>query len=176
MAAGKALPVKVRRSIIAAIKAAPDTGVSLRQIARDHDVNPTTVHTIAKAEGLEGCFDRSQTEKATRARSVDCRAAREKLKEDLLTDAERLRQRAWEPYIVVVSTPQGATKVTLDLPPLQDAKAAYTAVGIALDKSIRLEQYDTSDNADAAKSMLGSLSEALKAAADSLPDPAASTE
>ena len=41
--------------------------------------------------------------------------------------------------------PLGAEIVTLDLPPLPDARAAYTALGISVDKSIRLEQHDSED-------------------------------
>ena len=170
------LPPQKRAAVLAAIKAAPTTGASLRSIAEKHGVSTGTVRNIAKAAGIEDAFDRSQTAAATAARSIDCRAAREKLKEDLLADAQKLRDRAWSRYESVIGTPRGAETVSLKLPPLADVRAAYAAIGIALDKSVRLEQYDTSDNADAAKSMLGSLSEALKVAAESLPDPETSTE
>lgn len=116
---------------------------SARQIARDHEVSVGSVTNIAKGAGVDGAFERSRTENATRARVIDCKAAREQLKQDLLADAQRFRQRAWSKYQVVVGTPTGAEIVTLDLPPLQDARAAYTALGIAVDKSLRLEQHDT---------------------------------
>jgi hypothetical protein len=171
------LPPQKRAAVLAAIKGARTTGVSLRSIAEKHGVSTGTVRNIATAAGIEDAFDRSKTAAATAARSIDCRAAREKLKQELLADAERLRGRAWSRYETIIdSRTQGPTTVGLDLPPLADVRAAYAAIGLALDKSMRLEQYDTSDNADAAKSMLGSLSEALKAAAESLPDPETSTE
>lgn len=163
---GPPLSADKREAIIADIRAG---GKGCRQIAKDHGVGSSTVSDIAKAAGIHNAFDRTQTEKATQAHAVDCRARREALKAELLDDAERLRKRAWSPYEVVVDTrANGPQVLTLDLPPLQDARAAYTAIGIAIDKSVRLEQYDTSDSAASAKSLLGSLAEALDVAAQSL--------
>lgn len=161
----KPLPDDKRGAILDDIRAREK---SRNQIARDHSVSVGTVTNIAKSAGLADAFDRTQTEKAARARAVDCKALRAQLKEDLLLDAQRLRERAWAPYQVVVSTPQGADIVTLDEPPLNEARAAYTAVGIAIDKSLVLERHDSVDSAAGAKSMLGSLSEALGVAARSL--------
>lgn len=138
----KPLPPKKRAAILADIKAGQK---SRNAIARDHGVSTSTVSGIASSEGLTDAFDRSGTEAATRARVIDCKAAREQLKADLLADAQRFRERAWSPYQVVVSTPEGAEVVTLDLPPLTEARAAYTAIGIAIDKSLRLEQHDSGE-------------------------------
>jgi hypothetical protein len=161
----KPLSAGKRNAIIEDIRAGMK---SRNQIARDHGVSVGSVTNIAKAAGVPGAFDRSQTENATRAREVDCKALRAQLKVDLLNDAQRFRKRSWEPYQVVVGTPEGAEIVTLDLPPLPDARAAYTAIGIAVDKSIRLEQHDVGDSTEGAKSLLGSLSDALGVAARNL--------
>jgi len=163
------LPPQKRKAILKDIKASRDgNGKSRNQIGRDHGVSVSTVSKIAVREGLGDAFDRSRTEAATRAVVIDSRARREQLRNDLLDDAQRLRQRLWAPHEAYISTPQGAEKVVLPLPPLPDARAAVTAIGICIDKSLRLEQFDTTDNATEAKSMLTSLSEALGIAARSL--------
>jgi transposase-like protein len=139
-----AAPHPQREAVLAAVRAG---GKSLSQIAKDHGVNKGTVSKWVKDAGLSGAFDRSQTEKATRAHVIDARARREALKDKLIEDAERLRARAWERYEVVVDNRQlGPQTMTLDLPPAQDVRAFYAAVGLAIDKHCRLEQYDNTDN------------------------------
>lgn len=136
---------------------------SCRQIAKDHGVSQATVSELAKAEGITDAFNRAQTEKATAARAADCRARREALKEALLDDAEKLRQRAWSPYEIVVDNRNtGPQHITLDLPPLQDVRAAYNAISLAIDKSVKLEQYDATGGDVDAKSMLGALAEGIR--------------
>ena len=161
----KPLPEDKRAAILADIQAGEK---SRNQIARDHGVGVATVSNIAKAAGLADAFDRSQTEKAARAREVDAKALRAQLKLDLLEDAQKLRARAWAPYEVVVSTPQGADTVMLSEPPLNETRAAYTAIGIAIDKSLVLEKHDTGDSTAEAKSVLGRIREALGVAAGNL--------
>lgn len=160
----KPLPDKQRAAILQDIRAGQK---SRNQIARDHNVSVSTVTGIAKAENLTEAFDRSRTEKATRAREVDAKALRAQLKLDLLEDAQKLRARAWAPYEVVVSTPQGAETVILSEPPLNEARAAYTAIGIAIDKSLVLEKHDATGGDSGAKSMLDALAEGIRRFAQS---------
>lgn len=134
------LPQRKRAAIRRDIEAGQK---SCAQIARDHGVARSTVSNIGK--DIPGAFERSQTEKATHAHEADCKALRAQLKADLLYDCQRLRERAWSPYKVVVGTGEGAEVVSLDLPPLPDQRSAYTALGIAADKSMRLEQHDSGD-------------------------------
>jgi transposase-like protein len=169
----KPLPEEKRAAILEDIQAGEK---SRNQIARDHGVSVSTVTGIAKAEGLTEAFDRSRTEKATRAKAVDVKALREQLKLDLLEDAQRLRRRAWSPYQVVVSTPQGADVVTIDEPPLGEARAAYTAIGIAIDKSLVLEKHDSTGGDSGAGSMLDALAEGIRRFAQSNEPPAAESE
>lgn len=163
MAAGwNALPPGKKDAILADVRAG---GKSARQIAKDHGVGVSTVSGLAKKAGLTNAFDRSKTEAATHAHAIDCRARREALKQQLIEDAEKLRARAWENYEVVVDNRQlGPQTMTLDLPPAQDVRAFYAAVGLAIDKHCRLEQYDATDSAADAKSFLGDLAEALEVA------------
>lgn len=168
-ARGNPLPPEKRAEVLADIRAGDK---SLNQIAKDRGVAKATVSTIAKDEGLSDAFDRTRTEAATQAHAADCRARREKLKAELLDDAERLRERAWSSYEVVVdSRTDGPQTLYLDLPPLQDVRAAYAAIGIAIDKSVRLEQYDTNDSAVDAKSMLGALADGISAWVQANPEP-----
>jgi hypothetical protein len=160
MAAGhNALPPQKREAILADIRAGEK---SLTQIASDHQVGKATVSTMAKKAGITNAFDRSQTERATQAHAADARARRAKLALELLDDVDKLRQRAWSSYEVVMdSRAAGPQHVTLDLPPLPEVRAAYAAIGVAIDKHTRLDQYDTSDSAADAKSFLGDLAEAF---------------
>lgn len=160
----KPLPDKQRAAILQDIRAGQK---SRNQIARDHGVAASTVTRLAETTGHDDAFDRSQTEKATRAKAIDVKALREQLKLDLLEDAQRLRQRAWNPYQVVVSTPQGADVVTIDEPPLTETRAAYTAIGIAIDKSLVLEKHDATGGDSGARSMLDALAEGIRRFAQS---------
>lgn len=135
------MPISARKrnAILADIRA----GNRRNEIARKHGVSAGSVTSIAKQAGLS--FDRSATEKATRARAADCRALRTQLQADLLADAQRFRARAWSPYQVAMSTAEGIETITLSLPPLQDARAAYTAIGIAVDKDLAIERAHADD-------------------------------
>lgn len=169
----KPLEPDKRAEILADIQAGEK---SRNQIARDHQVSASMVTKIARGEGIEDAFDRASTAKATRAREVDCKALREQLKLDMLLDAQRLRQRAWAPYQVVVSTPQGADTVTLTEPPLNEVRSAYTAIGIAIDKSLVLERHDSVESTDGTRSMLDALAEGIRRFAQSDEPPAGEPE
>lgn len=152
------LPDDKRAAILADIK----TGTKGRnQIARDHDVALSTVSKIAKEAGATDAFDRSQTENATRAAVADNRSRRAKLASDLLHDAERFRQRAWSKYKYYERGQDGPELVELEHPPLKEAKEAYVAIGIALDKHVVLERHDATDPGTMG-SLLGTLLDGLQ--------------
>lgn len=161
----KPLDAAVRAAILTDIR----TGtLSRNAIARKHGVGAATVTKLAKTTGDATTFDRSQTQKATRAREADSRSERAALAAELLADARKLRERAWEPYTVVVGTAKGAQKVTLDLPPLGDVRSAYTAVGIVVDKHLALDRHDNSGGPglDDAVSMLTNLAAGIRRIAE----------
>lgn len=164
----KPLSTRKRSAVLKDIKAAKASGISAGQIARDHGVARSTVTKIAADNNLANAFERTQTENAARAKQADCKLLRAQLKVDLLHDAQRLRTRIWGRYQTVVGTPEGAEIVTLDEAPLSEMRAGYTALGIAVDKSIRLEEHDSDDSTAGAKNLLGSLSDALGVAARNL--------
>ena len=151
----------------AAILADIREGGTCRGIATKHKVSVSTVSKIASDEGET--FERSQTEKATRARVADLAAMRAQLAADLMADTQRLRERAWSEYQVVQNTREGPEVVRLDRPPLRDVQAAYTSIAIAADKSAMLIRQDSDGGAEKAKGIVGALVEGLRAAADALP-------
>ncbi|MFG1846759.1 hypothetical protein [Micromonospora carbonacea] len=156
------IPDTTRAAILADIKAGTK---GRNQIARDHQVSVSTVTNIAKAAGATDAFDRSQTEKATRAVVEDSRSRRAKLAAALLDDAERFRERAWSTYKYYERGIEGPELVTLEQPPLKDAKEAYVAIGISIQRHLDLEKFDADRGAEGAKSMLGQLAQALDDAA-----------
>ncbi|MGS2641693.1 hypothetical protein [Streptosporangium sp. G12] len=160
------IPDTKRAAILSAIKAG---GNSCRGIARDHEVSDATVRKIAKDEHVVDAFSRAQTEKATRARTIDMKARRAEIAEVLLGDVDRLRERAWSRYRYYERGPEGPELVVLDLPPLREAREAYTALGIAIDKHDKLIKMDSDNGAEHAKSVLGALADALQVVADQLP-------
>lgn len=161
----KALPQRKRNAILEAVKA----GGKRNEVAREHKVSPSTVSAIAKQAGLVSAFDRTLTEKASRAKAADNKAKRTQLQTDLLDDAQRFRGRAWSPYKVPVATAEGVEIVTLSLPPLPDAQRAYTAIGICVDKDMAYERAATDSGAEHAKSMAGRLFTALAQAVSDEP-------
>ncbi len=148
-----------RAAILKDIKA----GMSRNQIARKHGVAASSVGRIAATEGITDAFDRTNALKGARAKAVDNKAKRAQLESDLLDDAQKLRGRAWAPYKIVVGGPEGAEVVDLDLPPLPDVRAAYTSIGIIVDKSVVIEKHDSGDDAEAAKSVLSAVLDNLTA-------------
>lgn len=161
------LDPEVRTAILADIKAG---GKSCRGIARDHGVSDATVRKIAKDNQVVNAFSRAQTENATRARVADMAAQRAEKSALLLADVDRLRERAWSPYQVVVNTSEGPEIVTLKLPPLRDTQAAYTSIGIAIDKHLAIERHDSGTGAEQAASLLGTLLDNLQARHGTAPE------
>jgi transposase-like protein len=140
---------------------------SCRGIARDHGVSDATVRKLAADAGIIDAFSRAQTAKATRAVVEDNRARRARVAAELLDDVDRFRERAWSSYSYYERGQSGPELVTLDKPPLRDAREAYVAIGISLQRHIELEKFDTDRGAEGAKSMLGQLAQAIEEVARS---------
>lgn len=154
-------PEHVRDAILADIRAGQK---SCRQIARDHGVSASTVSGLARSAHIPEAFERSHTKNASAARSFDAKAARAELIEQLYGDAQRLRQRAWDPYTTVVGSGDATTLVTLKMPPLRDQQSAYTAIAIAIDKAAAMESRDDDGGAGAGKTMVNDLFGAFRLA------------
>jgi transposase-like protein len=156
------IPDDKRAAILTAIRAGSQ---SRAQIARDHGVSPQTVGNIARDSGDTDAFSRLQTEKATHAAVADNRSRRARIASDLLDDVMRLRERAWSEYTYYERGQMGPELVTLKQPPLKEAKEAYVAIGICLQRHAELEKLDAARGDEGARSMLGDLADALEQAA-----------
>jgi hypothetical protein len=155
-------PDDVRAAIADDIRAGTK---SCRRIAKDHGVAPSTVLKVADEFGLT--FERSQPEKtaaATAARVFDAKAARAELLEQLYGDAQGFRRRMWGAYTTVVGSGPGTQLVTLKQPPLREQQSAMVAIGIAIDKALKLEEKDDDQGASLGQTMINDLMGVLKLA------------
>ncbi|MYX67369.1 hypothetical protein K388_05572 [Streptomyces sp. KhCrAH-43] len=147
-------------------------GLGRNAIAREMGLANSVVSRTAEHLGLS--FDRSKIEAANRARLIDLAERRSLLAEDLIGDAERLRAEVWEPRTY---WDWGGKDHDYDerehQPTAADKRALIGAAGMAIDRSLKLAPAEVSSGVDAAKSMLGSIGEALAGfvrAEDDLPD------
>ncbi|MFL1440408.1 hypothetical protein [Nocardiopsis protaetiae] len=158
------MPPRIDDDKRAAIVTDLNAGKTRNQIARDHNVSPSTVSKIAQEE--QHAFDRTQTIHATRAKQADNRARRAQLASDLLGDAERLRKQLWEParHGAFGGRDNVWSEVELDEPTFGDKRAILTSVQTAVRASAELEKVDATSTSDGAKSMLGKLFDGVKQA------------
>ena len=104
-----------------------------------------TVTRWAKAAGVE-TVSVSITRAGTEAASVYAKARRAELASMLLEDAHRLRAQLWMPARLVSFGGKDNTlaETMLDEPLFVDKKNILGAVGIAVDRAMKLEDYDRS--------------------------------
>lgn len=138
-------------------------GYGRNRIAREIGRAPVSVSRTAVLLGLT--FDRSQIQAATEARLADLAERRSMLAEDLIEDAEKLRAQMWKPAIIFSFGGKDNTYAEehVSEPPSGDKRALMSTAGMAIDRSLKLAPAEESSGLDAAKSMLGSLGEALTA-------------
>jgi transposase-like protein len=130
-----------------AIEQAIRDGGKRNEIAREHGVSGATVSKIARELEQQGdldgspAFDRAATKRATELREVDQAAERARLRQLLLDDAHRLRAQLWTPCVMHNFGGKDNTHNSIDLPqPTFEQQAKImTAVGIAVDKIVRLD-------------------------------------
>ncbi|MFD8839850.1 hypothetical protein [Streptomyces griseofuscus] len=138
-------------------------GYGRNRIAREMGVPPVMVSRTAEHLGLT--FDRSRIEAATKARLADLAERRALLAEDLMSDAEKLRAQMWES--TTVYNFGGATNSyeehVFDEAPAAEKRALMSTAATAIDRVLKLVPAEEASNLDSAKSMLGSLGEALAA-------------
>lgn len=137
------------------------------EIARRNNVGKATVTTIAKQENLDSARGIIVTENATRAVAATTREKRERIKNDLLDDIQRLRHRAWSEYVRVVPGKEGPIALRSELPPLDQVRNAYSSIGIALDGFFKLEALEAQGpGQQEARDFLTELQSQLTAARD----------
>lgn len=135
-----------------------EEGASCNGIARALGVAASTISRWAKREGLK--FDRSQTDMATRAHTVDLAEARVELAQ-LMMIAARDGLLELDGPITVYSfggRENDFNSHTFDTPPLDARRQAMTTAGIAFDKVSKIvEASDEADGLAPVESMLGRL-------------------
>lgn len=151
----------------------PWADTELDELTRRH-ANGETLHSIAKnigrskgsisakATALGLTWERTRTAKAAQAHAIDAKARRAALQVNLLSDAERLRAQLWEQATVFNFGGKDNTyeEHTLDKPPFADQLKIMQATGIAVDRSLKLADYDTG-GAEHVRSLLAGLAEQL---------------
>lgn len=117
-------------------------GTPIRQMAERLGTSKSVVDRRLKTLGVT--LDRSRTEAATRAHTLDAKARRAALQLSLLGDAERLRQQLWQPTIAFNFGGKDNTynEHQLDKPPFADQLKIMQATGIAVDRSLKLADHD----------------------------------
>lgn len=126
-------------------------GLSRNGIADAMGRSGRTVSRIAKELGLS--FERTRTAAATAAKVADGKARRAALALALLDDAERLRQQLWKPARVHSFGGRDNTfnEATLDQPTFADQRNIMQAAATAIDRSVKLDEYDTGQDAGGAE-------------------------
>ncbi|WP_341935327.1 helix-turn-helix domain-containing protein [Microbacterium sp. LWO14-1.2] len=146
-------------------KALFDQGMSRNAIARELDLDPATITRWAKRAGVE--FDRSETEAATKAHTIDLAAGRIRLAEKMLAASEDMLDRIDDEYVVYNFGGKDNTfeQRTLDSAPVEVRRNVITTAGITFDKLTRIvERSDT--GLEQAVGVLDTLAEGFRAAAD----------
>lgn len=124
-------------------------GLSRNDIARVAGVSAGTVTNVCKANDLT--FDRSSTEKATRARVADNKSRRAAIVDRLYRRSESILARLEAgTYTYRMMGPNGSEKVRDEDPPADAERSLATSIGIYLDKASKLEDYDKSAADEAA--------------------------
>jgi hypothetical protein len=132
-------------------------GACRNDIAREIGRSPSTVSKLAKQLGLS--FDRSKVKAATAAKAADAKAKRAVLMNNLLDDAERLRQQLWHQAHVYSFGGKDNTfaEAYVEQPSFRDQRDIVQAVNTALGASLRLDQHDGDGSIEQVGSLLGSL-------------------
>lgn len=125
------------------LRALHAAGKSLHAIAAEMGRGKGTISAKAKAAGL--AWDREQVQAATQAKVADARERRATLQLRLLDDAERLREQLWQPakWGNFGGRENTYNEVILDQPLFADKLKLMQAVGIAVDRSLKLADHDS---------------------------------
>jgi hypothetical protein len=136
-------------------------GKTLHAIAGIMGRSKSTVSREAKRLGLP--WDRANTAAATEAKVADARARRANLQLGLLEDAEKLRTQVWAPTMAFNFGGKDNTynEHQLDQPTFADQLKIMQAVGIAVDRSLKLDLHDSGANTAAVVGLLQRTAAAL---------------
>lgn len=115
-----------------------DEGYSCNAIAQKLSASPSTVSRWAKAEGL--LFDRSQTEMAVRAHTIDMAADRIVLTKLMMVNAIDSLQMLDHPFEVFNfgGKDNAFNSRTLESAPIEARRSAQMIAGVAFDKATKV--------------------------------------
>ncbi|MEU0589982.1 hypothetical protein [Streptomyces ardesiacus] len=136
-------------------------GMGRNEISREMGITNSCVSRTAAYLGLT--FDRSKIRAASEARAADLEERRSLIAEQFMAIAEDSLRRIYEKTTVYSfgGKDNEYNEHTFDEAPNADRKALITAAAIAVDKVLKLVPPAEASGLDSAKSMLGSLGEAL---------------
>lgn len=145
-------------------------GTSIRKMADAVGRHQSSVKRRLDRLGIHG--DRTQTAAATQAKVIDAKARRAALEVALLEDAEKLRTQLWAPTKVYNFGGKDNTynERDVDEPPNADKLKLMQAVGIAVDRSIKISDHDADTGITEAVGALDQIADALAEVAKTLPD------
>jgi len=131
--------------------------VPISEQARRLKTSRTTIARRRKTLGLES--DRTQTAAANEARRVDAKARRTAIAEGLLDDAEKLREQLFAPTVAFNFGGKDNTyeEHHLSEPTFADKLKIVQAVGVVVDRHIKLVEHDSDTGISEATSMLDQL-------------------
>jgi len=143
-------------------------GLGCNEIARQLGVSPRTVSRYAP----EGSFDRTATAAAVKARQADMAQRRAALADNLLADAEKLREQLWEPTTIWSFGGKDNTynEKQVQEPPFDAKRTLMQAVSTAVNAHVRLIERDGDGTIDEAKSVLDGFMDAVARRAAELGD------
>jgi hypothetical protein len=128
------------------VRALHAQGLSRNEIARRIQRSGRTVTRLAGELGLT--FERGEmVAAATAAKVADGKARRAALALALLDDAERLRSQLFAPALVYAFGGKDNTfeQANIPEPSFRDKRDLMNALGIAIDRSVKLDAYDRAD-------------------------------
>ena len=147
----------------------PEHEATLRE---HHALGHTQTHTAnligctqpdisRKARKLGLLWNNGQTAAANQKQRDLSALARAQLADALLADAIALRERIWDQYTVIVSTPLGPQTQVLDIPDAKAVSDFTNAVERLIKSHENLTRMGAGKSTDHAKSMLVQMQEAL---------------
>jgi len=152
------------------LRALAAAGQSVRAIAKALGRSRSSIDRRLRA--LETGIDRTSTVAATQARIVDGKARRAVLREQLLGDAERMREQLFAPTTVFNFGGKDNTyeEREVERPPFADQLKIAQAVSTLVGTLERLEKLDADSGIVEAVGMLDQIAAAIEAAAGKLGD------
>lgn len=138
-------------------------GYGRNRIARELEFPPVQISRTAEYLGLT--FDRSRIQEATKARLADLEERRAIIAEDFTDAAEKALKQMSKPHLYWDWGGKDHDFDTYEAaePTPADKRALMSTAATAIDRSLKLVPVEGASNLDSAKSMLGSLGEALAA-------------